>query len=422
MIGLIVCSFVLGDWRGSTYHHQLDRYDAYVGVKQTVSVTALSDAVYDLKKQLTFDAQDVTIGAEHLKGKIAVSGFGENMVFKGDRLFVTGSMRAARGSYKARISFAALQVQYHHDTLIDRWRRQFAAALTSTLPEPLAPFGMGLLIGQRNTLPKETSDTLLWVGLTHIIAVSGYNLTILLQASRRLLNKGSKYQTLLLSLGLIGTFLLFSGNSPSIVRAAIVSSLGLLAWYYGRQFNAVLLILLTAVITSWANPSYVWSDSGWYLSFLAFAGILILAPALKHYLPHRLAGSLIGGMVLESICAELMTLPYLLYVFGQTSVVALVANIAVASFVPLAMLCTMIAGLAGLWLPLWAGYFAWPANMILNYMLDACALLSRVPHVFVENFYISLAGMMLWYATVAVSCVILSKKNAIITDRNQLLT
>lgn len=142
--------------------------------------------------------------------------------------------------------------------------------MQSALPEPAASFGLGLLIGQRSTIPKSVSLQLAAVGLTHVVAVSGYNLTIIMRAVRKLLRKRSKYQSTVASLLLIGIFLLFTGFSASIVRAAIVSTLSLWAWYYGRTFRPIVLILLAAVITAGVYPIYLWSDIGWYLSFLAF--------------------------------------------------------------------------------------------------------------------------------------------------------
>src|SRR5665213_3079382 len=109
--------------------------------------------------------------------------------------------------------------------------------MQSALPEPLAPFAMGLLVGQRATLPDDIKQDLLMVGLTHIIAVSGYNLTIILHASRRLLAKRSKRLSTFLSFGLIAIFLLLAGTSASIVRAAIVSMLSIVTSYYGRTMK-----------------------------------------------------------------------------------------------------------------------------------------------------------------------------------------
>lgn len=98
-----------------------------------------------------------------------------------------------------------------------------------SLPEPLASIALGLLVGQRNTLPANLTQALLMVGLTHIIAVSGYNLTILLQAARKLLGDHSKVLSTAAALVLVFGFLLVAGASASIVRAAVISILGLSA-------------------------------------------------------------------------------------------------------------------------------------------------------------------------------------------------
>lgn len=398
---LMTFGLMLGVFRGGNYLQSLQQYNQYYDQKVKLSAKALADAVYGKNGQLSFDVSDVSINGQKLIGKLGISGFGEGMVYKGDWLSVTGKIRTGKGSYRGWISYGVISLQKHDGTIIDNWRRQFGAALTSVLPEPLAPFGMGLLIGQRNTLPDAATQSLLHVGLVHIIAVSGYNLTIIIKAVRLLLKKGSKYQLTVASVGLIGVFLLFAGNSPSIVRAAIISLLSLMAWYYGRNLQPLLMILLTAAITAFANPSYVWSDSGWYLSFLAFSGVIILAPLVIKRLPQKIGRSVLGSMVIETLCAEVMTIPYVLYIFGQVSLVSLVANILIATFVPLAMLLTMVAGLAGLILPTIAGWLAWPATGILNYMLDSCALFNKLPHIFIENTYLKFNGLLVWYASLA---------------------
>jgi competence protein ComEC len=281
---------------------------------------------------------------------------------------------------------------------------------------------MGLLIGQRNTLPVEVSQALLMVGLTHIIAVSGYNLTILLRSAEKVSGKRSKRLALLLSLGLIAVFLLFAGTSASIVRAAIVSMLSIAAGYYGRQFKPLVLILLAAAITTYANPYYVWSDTSWYLSFLAFYGVMVLAPTLSRNWRDKWRESIVAMVALESLCAELMTLPFVLHTFGQMSFIGLVANVLVVALVPLAMLLTLVAGLAGMLIPAFAGWLAWPARILLTYMLDIADMLSRLPHVFAQNLAFPMWQMLAAYALLGVFTLTLKRKtkrpkSATITDK-----
>jgi competence protein ComEC len=354
---------------------------------------------------------------------VSLSGFGLNAVFAGDEVQATGKLFSSLGSYQGRISYAQLTLIEHHNSTIHELRRRFTAGVQSALPEPLASFGMGLLIGQRNTLPVEISQALLMVGLTHIIAVSGYNLTILLQSAQKVSGKRSKRMVVLLSLGLIAIFLLFAGTSASIVRAAIVSLLSIAAGYYGRAFKPLVLILLAAAITGFANPYYVWSDTSWYLSFLAFYGVMVLAPMLRSRWSQKWQNSIVAGVAVESMCAELMTLPFVLYVFGQMSFIGLLANVLVVALVPLAMLLTLIAGLAGMLLPAFAGWLAWPARIVLTYMLDIANMLSHIPHIFAQNLGFPIMQMLLAYSALGVLTLALKRRTkkpklAIITDRS----
>jgi competence protein ComEC len=260
------------------------------------------------------------------------------------------------------------------------------------------------------------------VGLTHIIAVSGYNLTIILQASKKVFGKASKRMATFLALTLIGVFLLLAGSSASIVRAAIVSVLSIAVGYYGRSFRPLNLILLAAAITAWANPPYIWSDISWYLSFLAFYGVMALAPALSERFRPGRELALVPAVALESISAEIMTLPYVLHVFGQMSFVGLPANVLVTTLVPLAMLLSTFAGLSGMLIAPLAGWLAWPARLLLTYMLDIAHALSHIPGIFVQNIGFNLGQMLLMYGLIiAVGTGLQFKikpKSDKITDRN----
>jgi competence protein ComEC len=211
------------------------------------------------------------------------------------------------------------------------------------------------------------------------VAVSGYNLTIIIRGTQKGLKRLSRFQILSISLTLIYLFLLITGYSPSIVRAAIVAGLGLLAWYFGRTFRPLLLILLAAVITGFANPYYVWGDIGWYLSFLAFFGVLIVAPLVTIRLFKRKESPLWGSVAIESFAAQIMTLPFIMLIFGRFSLIGFIANIIVVPMVPLAMLLSLIAGLAGMLVPMIAGWIALPARIWLDAMLLIAAGLSKVP-------------------------------------------
>lgn len=424
LLWVLLFGVALGWWRGSLYMVKLADFQHYYERKITITAVAMQDGTYNKYKQMTFDAHKIVVNGtgEHLTGKISLSGFGLNAIFAGDEVTATGKFQPSLGSYQGRMSYTQLQLVSHHNTVVNELRRRFTSGVQSALPEPLASFGMGLLIGQRNTLPVEISQTLLMVGLTHIIAVSGYNLTILLRSANKASGKRSKRLTTVFSLVLIGLFLLFAGTSASIVRAAIVSLLSIAAGYYGRQFKPLVLISLAAAVTAYANPFYVWTDTSWYLSFLAFYGVMVLAPLIHTRWKSRWRESLVLMVALESACAEIMTLPFVLHTFGQMSFIGLVANVMVVALVPLAMLLTLVAGLSGMLLPAFAGWLAWPARIILTYMLDIATMLSHIPHIFVQNLSFARWQMLICYMLLGFITVSLhfkfKAKNAKITERN----
>lgn len=418
---VVIVGLGLGLWRGGLFVDKLAQYQPFYGQKITLTAIATEDAVYGKTSQLTFTANDVLLDdGTPLSGHLSLSGFGLNAVYQGDRVQVTGKLREGYGAYHGSMSYGQMALEGHHPSLVADIRRRFAAGIQSALPEPLASFAMGLLIGQRATLPDQVKQDLLMVGLTHIIAVSGYNLTIILQASKGLFGRSSKRMATFLALALIAVFLLLTGASASIVRAAIVSVLSIAASYYGRAFKPLNLIMLAAAITAWANPFYVWSDASWYLSFLAFYGVMSLAPALGARLRPNSELPLLALVALESISAEVMTLPYVLHTFGQMSFIGLPANVLVVALIPLAMLLSTVAGLTGMLLGPLAGWAGWPARVLLTYMLDVAHTLSRIPHIFVQNIAFSTAQMLLMYGVVIVSgCALQFKtrpKNAKITD------
>jgi competence protein ComEC len=148
---------------------------------------------------------------------------------------------------------------------------------------------------------------------------------------------------------------------------------------------------------------------------------MVLAPALGARLRPGRELPLPAAVALESICAEVMTLPYVLHVFGQMSLIGLPANVLVVTLVPLAMLLSTIAGLSGMLAPSLAGWLAWPAKLLLTYMLDVAHLLSRVPHIFLQNLVFGTGQMLLLYALIIATSLSLNfklkKKNDTITDR-----
>lgn len=416
---LLFCLFV-GLVRGQMYMSELGKYQSLYKQQATIYVVATTDANYSQRKQLSFTASNIEVVSpfqQRLVGELTIEGYGAPMIFRGDHVKVQGKIYPTLGGKQGSIRFAQIEVVGREENYIDKVRHRFSAGIFNALPEPAASFALGLLVGQRSTLPDYLADALMVTGLTHIVAVSGYNLTIIVQAVQKLRAKRSRYQAAVMALALVLVFVLLVGSSPSIIRASLVSLLSVLCWYYGRRIKPLLLIMLVAAITAMYKPTYLWSDVGWYLSFLAFFGVLVLAPQLTVRLSTRGAPKLIKLIIIETVCAQIMTMPIILYIFGRTSFLGVAANVMVVPFVPLAMFLSLIGGIAGMFVKSLAGLVALPAKFLLNYMLGVTTIFSELPHITVER-VITWQQMVFVYVLLVLLVIILWLKNR---DKNDII-
>lgn len=334
----------------SNFVNQLQIYDSLYGKTLNLTATVQDDAAYNTYGDYEFNVYRLNFAEDSQKfpGRLRIRTKQNLAVYRGDRLFISGKLKPTLGSRTGSISYATVEVIDSNPSWLEKLRLKFFTSVYSSLPEPHASLGIGFLAGVRSSIGKEFQDQLSKVGLTHIIAVSGYNLTILVLAIGKLGKRFSKYQRLMASLTLILGFLLVTGFSPSIVRAAVVSLISLVAVFFGRKVTALNLILISAVITAGFNPTYLWQDVGWWLSFLAFFGVLILAPALSVKIFKGKEPGIISSIVLESFSAQLMTAPLIAFIFGTFSVISLLANILVLPLIPLVMLLVLVVGSIGL--------------------------------------------------------------------------
>ena len=180
----------------------------------------------------------------------------------------------------------------------------------------------------------------------------------------------------MISFSIISVFLLITGFSASIVRAAIVCGLSLFAWYYGRTFRPAVLLSVSALVTTFYRPEYVWGDAGWYLSFLAFTGILLVSPIIKQRVYGDKNPKLIGGLLVETTSVLIMVTPYSLYLFGTLSLVALVANLLVVPLIPLAMALSAVT----IFIPASLAVFTTPANAVLSIILELARITASIPN------------------------------------------
>jgi competence protein ComEC len=236
----------------------------------------------------------------------------------------------------------------------------------------------GLLTGSRGGMPEELLESFRVAGLSHIVAISGYNITIIITLVGGMLFWVPLKKRFPLLVAGIALFTLFVGASASVVRAAVMGVLGLLALQQNRKADIRLLVLWSAFFMLLINPRQLWFDAGFQLSFLAVIGLAELSRPVGKALA-RLPETLgIRESLTATMSAQISTLPLTMLVFKQLSLVAPFANLLVAPLIPLAMLLGFIGTVLGFaWEPLGLppSYLAWGLlNMIIVIGKSAASL------------------------------------------------
>ena len=379
---VIVVGGMVGLWRGSAEQQSLAQYQSLFGRVITIRGTVSEDTSYGPHGDQRIMLNDVRVGTTAFPGHLWASSDYTKTVKRSDTVTLQGKVGPGFGGIAASMAHASvvhITRLGEHDIGL-RVRDWFAGGIRTAIPDPESSLASGYLVGQRSTLPEDLDSQLRVVGLTHAVVASGYNLTILVSFARQLLTGVSKYLATISAAALIAGFMMISGLSPSMSRAGLVTGLSLGAWYYGRRIHPFVLLPFAAALTALFNPSYVWGDIGWYLSFTSFGGVIVLAPLAQRFLWGT--GKHVGFIrqtIVDTMSAQVATMPVMVLAFGHYSPYALLANVLVLPLVPLTMLLTFVAGIAGLVIPGVAPLFGLPATLILKYMTAVVARVADLP-------------------------------------------
>ncbi len=382
MILLAVCAGLLvGLWRGSQIYPSQVVYSQFISKQVAISGTVSEDIAYAQDGAMQIKLKNIRLYDQPIAGQIWLSSQQNLPIKRSDRLAISGKLSKGFGNFSAAIYRAGIVKAgriKHGDVALEA-RDWFSDSIRRAIKEPEASLGIGFLTGQHSTLPESLVNNLRLLGLTHIIVASGYNLTILVRFARRGLAGISKYSAMLGSSLLIIGFIMVTGASPSMVRAGLITGLSLAAWYWGRKIHPLVLILFSAAVTVLFNPSYLHGDLGWYLSFAAFCGVIILSPLLLNYFWGKNEPNALLRVVVETLSAQILTAPIIAFSFGQYAPLALIANVLILPLIPLAMVFTFTAGIGGFLSAILVGILAFPGQLILSYMTFTVTRLAGLP-------------------------------------------
>lgn len=339
----------------------------------------------------------------------------------GDRVLARGTLRhldSGSGYWAEHLAKQGIRttMEYPHLTLEERprdpdfWklvnavRSRLDSLCAQLFPEPQASLLAGILVGARASMPVEFRDALNATGTSHIVAVSGFNVTVVAGlAELAALRYLARRRATILAILAVWLYSLLTGLPPSATRAAIMCTLTLSAKLVGRGGDALSFLCLSGAFMTGMDPLILY-DLGFQLSFLATAGLVLLEPVLRAGLT-RLPGWLSASLSV-TLAAQLATLPIMVGSFHTLSLVAPLANLLIAPMLPgLMVLGALAVALGAITLPL--GQLAAPAAWLyLTYLVEVISWTARLPHAAVSTggleavavvvYYLLLLGLGVW--------------------------
>lgn len=270
------------------------------------------------------------------------------------------------------------------DTLITsflyRIKIAFNENLERVLGEPHAALAEGLVVGEKAALGKGLLDDFRTVGLIHIVVLSGFNITIVAAAMRRILSLFLP-RVWGIAIGGIGMvlFCVLVGGGATVIRSCFMGGIGLSADLIRRDYNVVRALALAAMVMLIQNPLILLHDPSFQLSFLATFGLILLAGPIESrlgFIPDRLG---MRGIIAATLSTQIFVSPFILYAMGQISLIGAVVNILVLPFIPATMLFVFMTGAVGFVSGAVSQLFGWIAHILLSYELFMVERFARIP-------------------------------------------
>ncbi len=312
---------------------------------------------------------------------------------------------------------SAQVISAENDTNISQWitstlykiKRGFVNNLNTTLGEPHGALAAGLVVGEKSALGKDLLNDFRTVGLIHIVVLSGFNITIVADALRRLLTRLPRVWGIVIGgIGMI-LFGVLVGGGATVVRSCFMASVALGANLIRRDYHVARALLFAGLLMLIQNPLILLHDPSFQLSFLATLGLILLATPLEkffHFIPEKFG---MRGIFAATFATQIFVSPFILYMMGQISVIGVVANILVLPFIPLTMLVVFLTGSIGLVSTAVSQIFGWGAHLLLTYELFIVESFARVPFAsltfpqfsgwWVVGFYVMFASTYIFFAT-----------------------
>lgn len=262
--------------------------------------------------------------------------------------------------------------------LIHKGKERVDQILGQVLPEEERGIVKALITGDRDDILQGTEEMYRMAGITHILCISGLHISLfammaawVLEKVFRMGRRSSAAATIAVSV----CFLVFTGFSPSSVRAVIMISVALVGRIIQRRHDWLNNIAIAALLILTAQPLYLW-NAGFQLSFLSVIGIWA---GSRFYGERKGLLGAIQDMMLVSFFAFLFTFPITAYHFYHITPYSILANLVVIPFSGILLASSFLAAFVGMFSVSLSVFAAGSAYVILQIYEKVCLLIERLP-------------------------------------------
>ena len=291
--------------------------------------------------------------------------------------FIAGGYWLLLWAFAPPEASSLLKLSYPEIPFIKGVRARFLELLHG-VSDDAAGLVAGLTIGERGAISDSLAYEMKQLSLTHLVAVSGANLAIVMGVVYLLAAKLGIRRNLRFSLALfvMACYVLLVGPESSVIRAATMALFVMVGLWLGRGTNPLASLSLAIIFLLAIDPGLS-VDVGFGLSALATAGLLLLAPKLYSALEPKLPKLLAIG-VAATVSAQLYTLPIILYLQPSLPVYSVIANLLVEPLVAPITILGLLAVMT-IWVPPLSTAIGFIASIGSNWIVVVAKTLAPMP-------------------------------------------
>lgn len=229
-------------------------------------------------------------------------------------------------------------------------KEKFLSKMNLVIREPESLLMGGLILGEKSSFNEALRQSFVDTGTIHIVALSGYNVTIVSEWIMKIFSFSSFPKNFGIGAGIVTIllFVLMTGGSSTAIRAGIMASLALFARVIGRNYDVSRALIIAGVLMILINPFILVFDVSFQLSFIATVAVIFFAPKIEKYFLWITPRFKLRDIISVTCAAYIFVLPFILYKMGNLSLVALPANALILPFIPLTMIFGFLTGFAGI--------------------------------------------------------------------------